>query len=100
MSRLLLILVVLALLTGCPGQKPQVRPVQAQCADVCYVPCVDDAGDTGVRWDGDATDPAAWDGLADDVIAALSGKLRTCDVGRRACTRCLDRLEAEGVIVQ
>lgn len=101
MSRLVLIALALALLTGCPGPAPpSVRPVQAQCADLCYAPCVDVAGDTGVRWEGDAAAAAAWDALADDTVAALSGKLRQCDAARRACTRCLDRLEAERVIVQ
>jgi hypothetical protein len=100
-SRLLLVALALTLLTGCLGPaRPEVKPVQSQCADLCYVPCVEADGDTGVRWEGDAEDPAAWDGLADDTTAVLSGKLRQCEVARRACTRCLDRLEAQGVIVQ
>jgi hypothetical protein len=55
--RLLLIALALVLLTGCQREVPETRPVQAQCADLCYEPCVDKTGDTGVRWEGDAPIP-------------------------------------------
>lgn len=94
--------VVLGLgLVGC-GQVPpdQVRPVFAQCADLCYQPCVAADGDTGVRWEGAPTDPAAWDVLGEQVTEQLAAKLRSCDVRRRACVQCLERLDAQGVIRQ
>lgn len=101
MRRLLLLLLCLPLIAGCPGQKPaSVRPVPAQCEASCFVPCVDAAGDTGVRWEADPADPAAWDALGEDVTDRLATKLRTCDTRRQACVQCLERLEHAEVIVR
>lgn len=90
------------LLVGCgkgSGTTKIPPPVSAQCDDaLCYAPCVDPDGDTGIRWDGSPVDPAAWDSLASDVTVPLADRLRQCEVRRKACAQCLDRLKAAGVI--
>lgn len=111
--------------TGCgKATLPPTRSAAlAQCDAMCYVPCVDPATkDTGVRWGWElsrVTDPApaaapprkafadtpeAWDALAggsaDAVVDVLADKLRQCDVARKACVQCLNRLEQQRVIVQ
>jgi hypothetical protein len=90
-------------LVGChggSGSRETPPPVQAQCEETqCRNPCVSEDGDTGIRWDGSPTDPAAFDALVDDVVEPLVEKLRQCEVRRKACEQCLDRLREAGVIL-
>lgn len=98
------VLGVLNLFTsGCAKDRqlpPTREPVIAQCDAMCYTPCVNADGSTGIQWDGTPVDPAMWDSLASDVTFTLADKLRQCDVQRKACVQCLNRLEAQKVIVQ
>lgn len=91
------------LLMGCnggSGTREIAPPVQAQCEETqCRNPCVGEDGDTGVRWDGTPTDPAAFDALVDDVVEPLADLLRQCEVRRKACQQCLDRLREADVIL-
>lgn len=91
------------LLVGCAqgsGSTKQPPPIAAQCEEtLCRNPCVGEDGDTGIRWDGTPTDPAAFDALLGDVIEPLGEKLRTCEERRRSCVQCLDRLREAGVIL-
>ncbi|MGH8081883.1 MAG: hypothetical protein ACREP7_15015 [Lysobacter sp.] len=75
-------------------------PIAAQCNPVCFDRCVDEQQDTGIRWDADPQDASAFDALAGEVVPALTGKLRTCDVRREACAQCIERLERRGLIVR
>lgn len=93
-------LCALVLLTGCPGPaQDEIRPpVAAQCEDRCFEPCLKEGEDTGIRWDGSPVEAEAWDRLVDGGLFPLADKLRQCEVNRRACTQCLDRLKKAGVI--
>lgn len=92
------------LLVGCghgSGSTKIPPPPSAQCEDaLCRAPCVGEDGDTGIRWDGTPTDPAAFEALADEVTMALADALRQCETRRKACDQCLDRLDAAGVIIR
>lgn len=88
------------LASGCKHFVASKVPVAAQCNAICYTPCVDEKGDTGIQWLGDYTDPKAWDALSEDVLEPLATKLRECEKRRKACNQCLDRLEEQKVIVQ
>lgn len=94
MRAVLFALLAVPLLAAC-GRNT--RPVPAQCNAVCFAPCAAD-GDTGVRWEADPNNPAAWDALGGEVVPALADKLRVCEVRRQACEQCLQRLEAAKVI--
>ena len=92
---------VALLISGCsPARGTWVKgePALSQCDAKCYAPCVSENGDTGIRWDGAPTSPEAFNRLTEDVIPGLADKLRACEVNRKACDQCLQRLEAEGVI--
>lgn len=81
------------------GSTKMPPPVAALCDDaVCRNPCVGEDGDTGIRWDGTPTDPAAFDALVADVVEPLGAKLRSCELARKSCQQCLDRLIEAGVI--
>lgn len=82
---------------GCAAS-PRVGPIPALCDGRCLAPCVDKHGDTGVRWEATADDPAAFDALGETVIPGLAEKLRGCELRRQACEQCLRRLEKRGVI--
>lgn len=84
-------------LTGC-STAPSAGTPPALCDARCIVPCVGEHGDTGVRWQAQPDDPAAFDALGEAVIPALTEKLRRCELHRRACEQCLRRLDAERVI--
>lgn len=88
------------LLAGCQGSSPSdLRPpVSAQCGDRCFVPCVEEDGDTGIRWDGSPVEAEAWDRLASDVTVPLADRLRVCDQHRQDCVDCIERLKKSGVI--
>lgn len=96
----ILFLVILVACSGCTTKGPvNAAPVQSHCDTMCYTPCVKEDGDTGVRWVGDFTSPDAWETLGDDVVSSLSGKLRTCELHRKACAQCIQNLKDEGVIL-
>lgn len=78
--------------------KPQ--PFPAQCSAECRVPCVDATGDTGVRIQGDPAKASTFDEIGETAGAVLGERLRQCDVHRKACVQCLDRLERAGVIAR
>jgi hypothetical protein len=94
--RALLVIAVLALASCDEFRRPE--PVPAQCDAMCFEPCVGKGGDTGIRWEADATDPAALDALGGEVVPALAEQLRTCEVRRKACVQCLERLDKHRVI--
>jgi hypothetical protein len=100
--RLVLVTLVVLVTAGfgsCGGGVRKDRAaVDAHCDSICFTPCVDAKGDTGVRWEGDPQDPGAFDALGGDVVPQLTEKLRTCEVRRRSCAVCLERLQREGVI--
>jgi hypothetical protein len=103
MSRALILFQVLVLVLALAACQSAPQPegqgaVDAQCNAICYAPCVDADGDTGVRWEADPDASSAWDVLGEDVTDQLTTKLRTCETRRSACVQCLERLEAEGVI--
>lgn len=99
MTRLIAAALVLVL-GACQSARPPDRAgaVAAQCNPICYAPCVAEDGDTGVRWEGDPAHAEAWDVLGEQVTEQLAAKLRSCDVRRRACVQCLERLQRAGVI--
>jgi hypothetical protein len=93
--------VLAVLVAGCaPTRGTFVRPapIAAGCHPACYQPCIGEDGDTGIRWDGSPTDPAAFDRLTEEVLPALVEKLRTCEQRRKSCDVCLTRLDDAGVI--
>lgn len=87
------LLLAIALLTGCSTRAARRPAIPAQCEAMCFVPCKDD-----VRWNADPNDPGAWDILAGEVVPALRDKLATCEVRRKACEQCLQRLDKAKVI--
>lgn len=97
MRTVLVTVVAVFLLTGATCSR-STRPVPAQCNQICFLPCVSENGDSGVRWEADPNKPNAWDGLGGDVVPALADKLRSCDVRRQACVQCLRRLDKAKVI--
>lgn len=102
MIRLLLVVLMILVTAGfgsCGGGVRKDRAtVDAHCDSICFMPCVGEDGDTGVRWEGDPQDARTFDALGGEVVPALGEKLRTCEVRRKACATCLQRLEREGVI--
>lgn len=95
------ILIIALSMSGCSLKQLVKRdPIPAQCNAICYTPCVDEDGDTGIRWVGNYTDPKLWDSLSEDVTIPLAEKLRQCETRRKACEQCLDRLEEQKVITQ
>lgn len=92
-----LLLAAVLLLPACDEFR-RGEPMPAQCNAMCFQPCVGEDGDTGVRWEADPADPAALDGLGGEVIPALTEQLRTCELRRKACHQCLQRLDKQKVI--
>lgn len=94
---------LMAVLSACgpaPAKAIKQPPVAAHCDEICYTACTDDRGDTGIRWEGDPAKAETLDGLDDEVIPELAGKLRTCETRRKACVKCLDNLESQKVITR
>jgi hypothetical protein len=101
MTRLVLLMLLVLATAGfgsCGVRKDAPPPVVAQCDAMCYLPCVDEHGDTGVRWEGEPDKADTLDALGGEVVPQLAEKLRTCETRRKACALCLDRLQHEGVI--
>jgi predicted small lipoprotein YifL len=92
----LFVLVLILSLAAC-GLRRGEAPV-ADASTQCYVPCTPSLTDTGTRWEGDATDPAAWDDLGGRVVPELSGKLLQCESRRQACAGFITDLKKRGVI--
>lgn len=87
---------LVSLLAGCGMFKRGVKsePVDESCDASCRLPC--DA--TVPLWRPANPDaPEAWDSYPEQVTIPLKGKVEACDVQRRACVQCLDRLKAAGV---
>lgn len=99
---LCLIFLTTLAITGCsnavrPDKPP---PIPAQCDAKCFVPC-DTAGPKGsapMRWHARADDAGAWDRLITEVLSPLVERLDRCEVSRKACEQCLQRLEEAEVI--
>lgn len=94
MTRIVILLAALVL-AGCNSAAN--LPVPAQCNPLCFQPCTVGT-DTGVRWEANPADPAAWDALAGDVVPELADKLLACETHRQACGQCLQRLDKARVI--
>lgn len=98
---ILWVLLIILLLTGCSSNPVTIPPpALAQCNSMCYTPCVTKEGDTGIVWEATGTKAEDWDLLAGSVVIDLIRSLKQCDKGREACTKCLDRLEQQGIIKQ
>ena len=93
-----LTLLLLLGLTACAGRQVKVEPPTFACPDACATPCVAENGDTGIRWEADPDSPEAWDDLAGSVLDLLVQKLRTCEVNRSTCNKCIQNLKDQGVI--
>lgn len=94
----ILLAVLLLLLTACGKEYVRPDPVNAGCDQQCFVPCVKEDGDTGLRWTANPDDASAWDALYDEITNPLAAMLRTCEVRRRSCVQCLQHLKDEKVI--
>jgi len=98
---IMLIVALMIVLSACSmDQFVKRNPIPSQCNAICYTPCVDDKGGTGIQWVGDYTDPNTWDNLGADTTTQLGDALRVCETRRKACVQCLNRLEEQKVIVQ
>ena len=106
MRRLLLAPVLVLTLTGATCMRRADPPPAADPPGMCFQPCTTKDGsleDTGVRWEGEASDPAVWDTLADPqdgVVGLLRGKLLTCEAKRQACAGFIDDLHTRGVLLR
>jgi hypothetical protein len=94
--RLSVILLAL-LLAGCGHFTKPAAPV-GDAGAMCYQKCTPSLTDTGVRWNGDPEDPAAWDALGDEVLSTLSRMLLTCEARRQECSGFIQSLKKRGVI--
>lgn len=99
MRALCLPLLLVLVLTGATCQRRGDAP-PADAPAMCYAPCTPSLTDTGVRWEGDPGDPAAWDNLAapDGTVGILAGKLLTCEQRRQACAGFIGDLKARRVL--
>lgn len=64
----------------------------------CYQQCTPSLTDTGVRWDAQPEDPAAWDELASGTVKELRTRLLTCERRRQECAGFIEDLKDRGVI--
>lgn len=91
--RVLLALLLVLVLSGATCQRRANLPIPAGCNAMCFVECKSQA-----KWEGDPESAEAWDSLAADTVAASRAETRTCEVRRKACAQCLQRLEGAGVL--
>lgn len=87
---------ILLLSPGCAifGKRGAATAVPESCDASCRLPC--DA--TVPLWKPINPDaPDAWDTYPEQVTLPLVRKIETCDIARKACVQCLDRLKAAGV---
>lgn len=89
-----LLIVVALLLAGCDQTFVKPEPVPENCDATCRTPC-----DTRIpRWNPPDPDAAnAWDTYPAQVTIPLQAKAKACDLHRRSCVQCLDRLKKAGV---
>lgn len=93
------LLLVLALAGFGSCQRRSEAPI-ADASPECYraaVPSIDPP-DTGVRWQVDPEDPAAFDVLAETVIPALIQRALAGERSRQACAGFINDLKKRGVI--
>lgn len=101
--RVLVAVLLVAALTGCPRWFVKPEPVAANCNAVCYV---DDKTDedsacaSRARWEGNPKDAKAIDGLIYGTVPALRKETWTCGVRLKACQQCIDRLVKAKVITK
>lgn len=98
MRALLLAGLLVLILCGATCQRRPTAPV-ADVDPECrhsWVKSVDPL-DTGVRWEGDPEDPAAWDALGRDVVKKLTEKLAGSERSRLACVGYIDDLHGRGI---
>lgn len=90
---------VLALLitAACSRTVPQRQePVPAQCDSLCFAPCNTQLP----KWTpANPDDPRAWDTLGPQVIKPGQLQLQQCELHRKACDVCIQRLRAAGVLL-
>jgi len=94
---LAVVIVILAALLAVGCSSTPKLPIDAQCSPLCKEQCPT-AAQAGVTWAADPEDPAAWDALGGDVVPALVDLNAQCEVRRRACEQCLQRLDRAGLI--
>lgn len=86
------------LLSACSATTPPVRdkapPVDPQCASTCTTTCAPAAWP---KWEGDPADARTWDSLG-EVGADLREIADRCELSRKSCVQCLQRLERAGVV--
>ena len=77
-----------------PPIAAEAEAVEAQCDTLCWTPC-----DTRIpAWaPPDPDSPSAWDLVPTQVLDPARRLLETCELHRRACHACLDRLREFGV---
>lgn len=97
MTSRMLATLALAALAGCAA-RPIVEslppPLDPQCSPLCGVQC--DAA--GIEYAPvPATDDAIGD-LVEQVLVPLRARIDRCELSRRACAACIDRLRDAGVI--
>lgn len=95
MKRLIFLIL---LLTGCESVPIAPPAPLAQCNQMCFTPCVEENGSTGIVWEATGEDAKDWDFLAGSVVVDLVAKLKQCDKGRDSCVKCLKRLQDENII--
>ena len=102
MRRIGLAFVLFVALTACRtrGVPMTPPPFPAQCDAKCFVPCAKENGDTGIRINGDPNVASTFDEIGTTAGTVFAATLRQCDVHRKACVQCLDRLERAGVIAR
>ena len=95
-------LVICMMLAACQTKGVPVTPppFPAQCDAKCFVPCVKENGDTGIRIQGDPNVASTFDEIGTTAGTVFAATLRQCEVNRKACVQCLDRLERAGVIAR
>lgn len=81
---------------SCTRVKPTAPPAAPPA--MCFVPCTPSLIDTGVRWEANPTDAAAFDVLGEDVTPTLASKLLSCEAKRQACAGFILDLDKRGVI--
>ena len=95
-AKVLLVLAIVA--TAACARTIPARPaaMPAQCDAMCYAPC-----DTKLpAWaPANPDDSAAWDTLAPQVLQPARRQLQQCELHRKACDQCIQRLRAAGVLL-